>query len=327
MALSALMPMHITIGPTGHITSVGHSMQRLGGERKLLGNRLTEVFEIHKPRIADASMDRLHQIAGQRLLLSFREAPRTQFKGIFVPIDGDEGLLLNLSFGIGAMAAVEDYELSNSDFAPTDLTIEMLYLNEAKRVLDAEFRRMNENLESSRDAAQLEAMTDPLTGLHNRRSMEETLADAIASDTPFTLFQVDLDFFKQINDTKGHAAGDHVLVVASERMLANVRDVDFVARVGGDEFVILAFGQLDGPRKAQLAADLITDLERDIKFEGDVCNISGSIGYCSSQAYDAPKPDQMLADADAALYEVKKAGRGHAVEFKSDGSSEPPVAA
>ena len=327
MALSALMPMHITIGPTGHITSVGHSMQRLGGERKLLGNRLTEVFGIHKPRIADASMDRLHQIAGQRLLLSFREAPRTQFKGIFVPIDGDEGLLLNLSFGIGAMAAVEDYELSNSDFAPTDLTIEMLYLNEAKRVLDAEFRRMNENLESSRDAAQLEAMTDPLTGLHNRRSMEETLADAIASDTPFTLFQVDLDFFKQINDTKGHAAGDHVLVVASERMLANVRDVDFVARVGGDEFVILAFGQLDGPRKAQLAADLITDLERDIKFEGDVCNISGSIGYCSSQAYDAPQPDQMLADADAALYEVKKAGRGHAVEFKSDGSSEPPVAA
>ena len=327
MALSALMPMHITIGPTGHITSVGHSMQRLGGARKLLGTRLTEVFEIHKPRIANASMDILHEIAGQRLLLSFREAPRTQFKGIFVPIDGDEGLLLNLSFGIGAMAAVEDYELSNSDFAPTDLTIEMLYLNEAKRVLDAEFRRMNENLESSRDAAQLEAMTDPLTGLHNRRSMEETLADAIASDTPFTLFQVDLDFFKQINDTKGHAAGDHVLVVASERMLANVRDVDFVARVGGDEFVILAFGQLDGPRKAQLAADLISDLERDIEFEGDVCNISGSIGYCSSQAYDAPQPDQMLADADAALYEVKKAGRGHAVEFNSDGSSEPPVAA
>ena len=313
--LDALMPMHVLVGATGHIVSTGPTIAKLCGAQALVGRRVAEVFELRKPPVADASMPSLYALAGARLLLRFRDLPGTQFKGMLVPAGRDKALLLNLSFGIGAMAAVQDYDLSNSDFAPTDLTIEMLYLNEAKRVIDDEFKRVNSGLESSRDAAQMQALTDPLTGLRNRRAMMEDLASAIERGEDFTLFQVDLDLFKQINDTLGHAAGDRVLAVAAERMLANTRDVDIVARVGGDEFVILGTGLIDEDRQAQLVQAVIEDLEQDIDFEGTACQISASIGYTTSTLYRAPDADQMLADADAALYVVKRAGRGHGMGF------------
>ncbi len=175
-ALDALMPMHVVIGPTGHIVSAGPTISRLCAPGNFVGRRLAEVFELRKPQVHDARMDSLRALAGERLLLQLRQAPRTQFKGILVPADGDASLLLNLSFGIGAMAAVQDHDLNNADFAPTDLTIEMLYLHEAKRVLDGEFRRVNARLESSRDKAHFQAMTDALTGLRNRRAMEAEMA-------------------------------------------------------------------------------------------------------------------------------------------------------
>ena len=314
-ALDALMPMHVVIGPTGHIVSAGPTIRRLCTPGNFVGRRLAEVFELRKPQVHDARMDSLRALAGERLLLQLRQAPRTQFKGILVPADGDASLLLNLSFGIGAMAAVQDHDLNNADFAPTDLTIEMLYLHEAKRVLDGEFRRVNARLESSRDKAHFQAMTDALTGLRNRRAMEAELALAIEARTHFSLFQVDLDLFKQINDTLGHAAGDRVLEVAAKRMLANTRDVDIVTRVGGDEFVILGIGLIERDRLAKFATELISDLERPIDFEGQDCHISASIGFTISTIYKSPDADQMMADADAALYAVKRAGRGHALVF------------
>lgn len=120
---------------------------------------------------------------------------------------------------------------------------------------------------------------------------------------------VDLDFFKAINDTLGHPAGDHVLQQVARILVDETRDQDTVARVGGDEFVLVLEGIGDAERLDRIARRIISRLEEPIPFEGQACRISGSIGTSLSTLYPTPDPDQMMTDADLALYTSKRQGR------------------
>ncbi len=315
--LDLLMPMHLHVAADGRVVHAGPTLQRIAGDRPIAGCALFDLVEFRRPR-GVADMDSLRRCAGRALVLHWRGPCRTQFKGVAVPAagqgDSDGGLLVNLSFGIALVDAIRDHDLKAGDFAPTDLAVEMLYVLEAKATILDEWRKLNGRLHSARIAAEQQAYTDTLTGLGNRRAMDHVLGGLVADGQAFGLVHLDLDFFKAVNDTLGHAAGDHVLRVAAQAMADVTRAEDTLVRAGGDEFLLILPGQVDGTRLRELSERLIARLEQPIPFEGETCRISGSAGIAVSHGGDMTVP-VILARADEALYAAKAAGRGRAVEY------------
>ena len=239
-----------------------------------------------------------------------------------MPLGPGQGMLVNLSFGIAVAEAVRDHALTDADFAVTDLAIELLYLHEAKSAVMDELNGLNLRLQAARAAAEEQALTDPLTGLANRRALEIALCQAaetvVRGGRPFALMHLDLDFFKSVNDTLGHAAGDHVLTEVARVLREETRHEDVIARVGGDEFVLILRGLTDEGKLLALAGRIIARMEEPMSFEGKPCRISGSAGIAISTLYPVQNPDRILSDADLALYASKRGGRGRATVFTPD---------
>ena len=153
--------------------------------------------------------------------------------------------------------------------------------------------------------------TDPLTGLPNRSLLGERIERALAlaqrEGAPFALLLLNLDHFKHINDTLGHAFGDRVLVEVAERLTAGVRQIDTVARLGADEFVLLA--QRSDAAGAEAAARRVMEaLQRPFTLDGMSFTVTASLGIALHPA-DGSDMDGLLGRADAAMREVKQAGR------------------
>jgi diguanylate cyclase (GGDEF)-like protein len=305
--LDTLCPMHLTVSPTGHIVHVGPTLRKLSPDRELSGLRFLEIFRLVRPREV-SSMQDFHAVAGRKLHLELRQAPRAALKGLAVPTE-DGGFVVNLSFGMSVVEAVRELSLTSADFAATDPTIEMLYLIEAQAAAMEAARTLNARLQGAKAAAEQQAFTDPLTGLANRRAMDMTLARLVASRTPLALMHVDLDFFKFVNDTMGHAAGDQVLLQVASVFRRETRDSDVVARVGGDEFVIILAETTDRLYLDKLGRRIVEGLETPMDYCGINCQISGSIGTVIWDGRAPTSPDTLLDDADIALYASKDAGR------------------
>ncbi|MCX9154721.1 sensor domain-containing diguanylate cyclase [Niveibacterium sp. 24ML] len=170
------------------------------------------------------------------------------------------------------------------------------------------------------EAAQELATTDSLTGAMNRLGLNRRLANMVAehardSARGFSLAMIDLDWFKQVNDTWGHEAGDHVLRVVAQRLERAVRRTDTVARLGGDEFVLL----LDGVSEARAALTILEKV-RDavlapIPLEGGAqARVGASIGVAVVSGA-VHSPDELMRRADAAMYAGKKDGRNNTRVF------------
>ncbi|WP_299553365.1 GGDEF domain-containing protein [uncultured Tateyamaria sp.] len=313
-AMDILCPMHLLLSPTGHVLHAGPTLQKLRPNTPMVGRRFLEIFDLKRPR-AITSIDGLRATAGTKLHLQLRDAPKTEVKGLLVAGPEKGQSIVNLSFGISVVDAVSDYALNSADFAATDLTIEMLYLVEAKSAAMEASRKLNLRLQGAMIAAEEQAFTDTLTGLKNRRAMDHVLARHTDWGTRFGLMQIDLDWFKAVNDTLGHAAGDHVLQTVARVMVEETRESDTVARVGGDEFVVILPHAKDGDAMGGIGRRIIQRLSQPIPFQGDVCRISASIG---SAIFD-PASDQSVADvmddADVALYASKHGGRGQQTHY------------
>ncbi|RMH51395.1 MAG: EAL domain-containing protein [Alphaproteobacteria bacterium] len=171
-------------------------------------------------------------------------------------------------------------------------------------------------LELSQEAIRHNALHDALTGLPNRRYLDERLRECLSDPAAdVALFHLDLDRFKQINDTLGHAAGDAVLVAVAERLRKSVRAGDFVARIGGDEFIVLCPQATSREELARLADRLVAQMREPVRFEKHVCHFGCSIGIAVRRAGE-PGGDLMV-NADVALYRAKNRGRNR-WEFYSD---------
>lgn len=174
------------------------------------------------------------------------------------------------------------------------------------------FKRMAQDVETQLSALQHQVHHDPLTGLPNRARFKEAVNVALSKpsepgDSVAVMF-VDLDNFKVINDSLGHAAGDELLVAVAERIRASVRGQDIPARVGGDEFTILMPG-VESLETATMVADRLTEhLKAPFKLEGQEVFVTASIGIAlGSPGRD--RPQTLLRDADLALYRAKSSGK------------------
>ena len=134
--------------------------------------------------------------------------------------------------------------------------------------------------------------------------------------------QIDLDFFKEINDTHGHHAGDAVLRRVGDILRGVTRADDVAARSGGDEFVLVLRGSEDPVTLDQVAQRIFREMKVPITVDGIELTIHASIGTTRSSFYARPQADQMLRDADEALYASKRFGRGRNCFFKPQGMDE-----
>ncbi len=166
-------------------------------------------------------------------------------------------------------------------------------------------------LEAARHRMEFNALHDPLTALPNRRYLDEILADrrsSTATQGLASIFHIDLDRFKEINDTLGHAAGDEILRHAAQILRDNTGADDFVGRIGGDEFVIISHnGGIEG-HDAALAQRIIDAMSVPVKYKEQDCRIGVSIGIAHQTRRDEALT-QVLINADIALYEAKRRGR------------------
>ncbi|MGL3607264.1 bifunctional diguanylate cyclase/phosphodiesterase [Rhizobium sp. G187] len=170
--------------------------------------------------------------------------------------------------------------------------------------------QQNTALDTARRRMEYNALHDALTGLPNRRYLDQHLSD-IEADPPgqgLAVLHVDLDRFKEINDTLGHGAGDAMLRHVARALRDNVRGEDFVARIGGDEFVVVCLGADADDQFGEMGQRLIAAVNTPTSYAGHECRVGASVGIATrtDASVDAP---QLLVNADIALYEAKRLGR------------------
>ncbi|MBI5481391.1 MAG: diguanylate cyclase [Deltaproteobacteria bacterium] len=161
------------------------------------------------------------------------------------------------------------------------------------------------------------AVTDPLTGLHNRRhlfqEMDREFARAQRYKRPLACYMIDIDHFKQVNDTYGHQIGDRVLVLMAEVIMGSVRNTDIAGRFGGEEFMILA------PETPTAAGMVLAERvrhrvpARTAAEQPDVPRVTVSIGLATTEHPQASDPTELVRLADEALYRAKDGGRDRVV--------------
>ncbi len=158
------------------------------------------------------------------------------------------------------------------------------------------------------------ALHDPLTGLPNRRQFLEALDAALkAPARPLSVLYLDLDDFKGVNDSLGHAAGDQLLGIVAGRLRGHLRDGDLAARLGGDEFAILLTG-VPAPDAARTAARLLGAIEEPLDIEAQQVGTRASIGVVEVAEAEVTAAG-VLADADIAMYNAKGMGKGRVVLY------------
>jgi diguanylate cyclase (GGDEF)-like protein len=159
---------------------------------------------------------------------------------------------------------------------------------------------------------QVQAMSDPLTGLANRRRFvadaEAALEARTAPGSIAALF-LDLDDFKTVNDSLGHAAGDDLLVAVGERIRSALRAGDLAARLGGDEFGVLLVGIPDAEYASTVSRRMLEALQAPVLVAGNLITAGASIGIAIDTAA-MRNVDDLLGDADVAMYQAKAGGKG-----------------
>jgi two-component system cell cycle response regulator len=236
---------------------------------------------------------------GLRLCSQARSLDRTRHLPIIVLVEpGDEARLLR-----GLDMGVNDYLMRPID--RNEMLARVRTQIKRKRYSDFLRTRLEESVEM--------AVIDPLTGLHNRRYMETHLktlvAEASTSGRPLSVLVADIDYFKRINDTYGHDAGDAVLKEFAARFRRNTRSIDLACRLGGEEFVII-MPDTDVTRATHVGERLRACIAED-SFQLSATKsirVTASVGLAALERWD-DTPETIFKRADIALYAAKRDGR------------------
>ena len=203
------------------------------------------------------------------------------------------------------------YRTRSGRLLEVDVSVQVVQLPDGRIAFQTLFRDITEQKQAALQIEHL-AYHDQLTGLPNRRLLHDRLSHAISSavrrDAQLAVIYLDLDHFKDVNDSLGHGTGDALLQVVAERLLGCIRADDTLARMGGDEFVLMLNDLNDADSASTAAEKIMHELSRPVCIGGDELRITPSLGIsmCPQDGRDA---DDLLKYADAALYQAKQQGR------------------
>ncbi len=211
--------------------------------------------------------------------------------------------------------------LRDMNWMAQEIKLREVQLTEAISELDTaqeELLEQKKTLEAVNQQLSQMAMTDPLTGLSNRRHffdhLEQEVCRTNRSGRPIALFILDVDYFKKVNDTYGHQAGDDVLKAIAQILRNRLRRSDMAARIGGEEFAVLL--SETGITQAMEVADQIRDSVKEYMFStgcGKNIRITCSVGVCGSDESEYSSTELLYKYADLALYNAKNTGRDRVV--------------
>ncbi|MGB7985844.1 MAG: EAL domain-containing protein [Terracidiphilus sp.] len=185
--------------------------------------------------------------------------------------------------------------------------------------IDVTLLRENQaELQKARDAAVHEALNDPLTGLPNRRCLMEKISSMVSrtrrKENLFALLYIDLDGFKQVNDSLGHQVGDALLVQMASCLRSWIREGDLLARLGGDEFLVILDRLYSREDAALVATNLLKSISHPFQVKGHELTIGASIGI-SIYPDDSVDAEQLLQQADSAMYAAKREGKNRFIQY------------
>jgi diguanylate cyclase (GGDEF)-like protein len=252
--------------------------------------------------VTDIQMPRL---SGQQLLARIRKSddPHISSLPVIVMTAASDNAEKNLAFTNGAN------DFLNKPVDPLEL--------QARVNVHYRLARTIRELETNRKQLADQATTDPLTRLRNRRAFYDQSAQALENARryrkPMSVVVIDIDFFKKINDTHGHQAGDAVLQAVANKLTEMMRAGDTVARFGGEEFAVL-LPETNRLGTAVLAERLRQALEKmPISYEGRDIPVTASLGVATQEADQVDTIDELLNIADRRLYMAKNSGRNRIV--------------
>lgn len=262
-----------------------------------MGTALPDVVVIDCTTLQDPQKDLFRIVADLRSRASTRLAAQL----VVVPTDGLDMAAMALDLGAD--------DVVHSHVSTGELALRCAALITRKALQDKMRNTVRDGLQA--------AVTDPLTGLYNRRYATPYLASvaeqSIKTGNAFAVMMLDIDYFKSVNDTYGHAAGDAVLIELANRLRTNLRAIDLVARIGGEEFLIAV--PHTSPEQAEVAADRLRRLVNEKAFyispDCPALRVTISVGVAVSQPaqINGMCTDAMCKQADVALYEAKSSGR------------------
>ncbi len=221
---------------------------------------------------------------------------------------------------IGAADRIADGDLevrltANRNDELGHLTLVFNQMADRLRHSRAEIMAANEAMQQQNQVLETLSITDSLTGLYNRSKLDAILSDQLArfkrTQREFTLLMMDIDHFKTLNDTYGHITGDEILSGVAQILVHSIRSIDYAARYGGDEFIIILVET--SAEQAQKTAERIRSQVEHMRYSstGSTIAVTVSIGIVRCQPTDTT-PTAVFARADRALYEAKHAGRNRA---------------
>ena len=288
------------------------------GELRDEGEELSLELEMHL-----AWLEQHKPFRDFRFWLVDQEGKRRCISTTGKPLFGREGEFLGYR---GYARDVTTDEVKNAEFMRANRDLKAANREKSEALIS--LKQANALLEEQADAMmrvqaeiQHTALHDPLTGIANRRFLDERMSELASlcqrRGDWLAVLHIDLDRFKQINDTAGHAAGDALLVHVAKILRENVRENDFVARIGGDEFVVVCGGDNDIKVPGEIAQRIITQAGQPFRYEGREFWFGASIGIATSRG-TAVDPHDLLVNADIALYRAKNYGRGRFEYFSTE---------
>jgi diguanylate cyclase (GGDEF)-like protein len=234
-------------------------------------------------------------------------------------LEGPQGMLLLLNPTRGVTLGAHEQSLLSTVAGLISVALENGQLAEAIKAMSVEKAELARR-----------AFYDPLTQIANRSLFIETVATSLSqlasSQRPIAVMFIDLDGFKEINDTFGHAVGDRVLSAVAARLRVQVRKLDLAARIGGDEFGMLLDGMRHVSDAAVVAERIIETLRRPIPIGDAMVTIGASVGVAVVEdASEVQDPEELMRRADMAMYLAKRQGKNRFVVF--DETARTPVIA
>jgi len=279
------------------LNNMSHGLLMINAERRItvVNRQLLNLFSLSAGEVQSGS--------------SLRAAVRTLMRRKIVDLGEIERVWKTLSQSAAGVDVVAPFE--TRDDRAMEITVHRMTGDGEGAVVVVQ--EVTERRNAARAIDRI-ARVDPVTDLPNRRRFEEELVETLRgrngeAESANVLF-LDLDDFKQVNDSLGHARGDKLLAAVARRLQGLVRDGDVVARWGGDEFAILQRSVADVSQAGELAEQILREIRRPVFIDGYEVIVGVSVGSASAPK-DGETPEAILSNADMALYAAKAEGRGN----------------